>query len=121
MARSNIIGENIRIYRELKGYSQDYMAMKLEMSQPGYAKIESGQSSCSVDKLSAIAGILEMDVKDLLYTGERNFIANYDTIHGVNGIVENLYSDNKEVYNKLIEQLKSEIAYLKNIIEQMKK
>ena len=37
MTDSNVIGENIRILREIKGNKQDNMALMLEMSQSGYA------------------------------------------------------------------------------------
>ena len=34
------IGDKIRKVRELKGFTQDFMAGKLEMSQRAYSKIE---------------------------------------------------------------------------------
>ncbi len=34
------IGKCIRALRQIKGYSQEYMAIRLHMSQSNYAKIE---------------------------------------------------------------------------------
>lgn len=51
MTNKNIVGECIRIMREIKGLKQEYMAMKLDLSQSGYAKIESGKSSINLKRL----------------------------------------------------------------------
>lgn len=58
--------EKIRINRLTKGYSQNYMAIQLNISQRAYSKIECGHTNLSVDRLKAIAKVLEVDVKDLI-------------------------------------------------------
>ena len=50
----NII-EKIKDIRKSKGYSHEYMAHKLEMSQPAYSKIEKNETVLSVDRLFKIA------------------------------------------------------------------
>jgi transcriptional regulator with XRE-family HTH domain len=64
---------NIRKIREIKGYSQEYMANELEMSTKSYSRIECGETSLSVTRLKqiaeifgvSIAAILEFDFKKL--------------------------------------------------------
>lgn len=48
----------IKTYRKDKGYSQEYMAFKLDISQASYTNIENQTSKLSVERLIEIAEIL---------------------------------------------------------------
>lgn len=52
---------NIRRIRESKDYTQDYLAVKLNISQNAYSKIELGYTKITVERLFQIAQILEVD------------------------------------------------------------
>ncbi|MNE52924.1 Helix-turn-helix domain protein [compost metagenome] len=54
--------EKIRIARIVKGYSQDYMAQQLEISQSQYSRLESGFSTISEIHLNAICSILGIEI-----------------------------------------------------------
>ena len=60
------IVEKIRTVREAKGYTQDYLAAKLSISQNAYSKLELGYSSLTVVRLFAIASILEINARQLI-------------------------------------------------------
>ena len=62
------IGNNIKMFRELHNFSQEYMAQQLGLSQASYARIEGGQTVPKVDRLQQIASILEVDLSTLLNT-----------------------------------------------------
>ena len=49
---------NIRRRRDELGYSQDYMAHKLHISQNAYSKIETGRAKLNVRRLFEIAEVL---------------------------------------------------------------
>ena len=98
---NDIIGKNIRKFRELKGYSQEYMANEMELTQASYAKLESNSTKISVERLFTIAKLLENN------TGTANAFGN----------VEN-YQDNKEVYEKLLQSKDEQIALLKSLLSQ---
>jgi DNA-binding helix-turn-helix protein len=66
------INEKIRRIRESKEWSQEQMAEKLNMSLNGYAKIERGETKLYLDKLEQIAQILDIDVVELIQSGEKN-------------------------------------------------
>lgn len=119
MTEYNVIGENIRILREIKGYKQDYMAMMLDMSQSGYAKLESGKSSITIQKLTEISKILEVDLKDLINSSQSNyyFLQN-NHVANAHQNVENFYAEHKEVYDKLIKKQEEEIAFLRKLLEE---
>lgn len=66
------VNEKIRKIRESKAWSQEQMAEKLSMSLNGYAKIERGETKLYLDKLEQIAQVLDIDVVELMQSGERN-------------------------------------------------
>jgi len=57
---------NIRTQREIKGFSQMYVAAKLKMSQNAYSRIELGRTKLTVNTLLAIAEILNVQVYEFL-------------------------------------------------------
>lgn len=121
------IGENIRKIRELKGYSQEYMAQKLGISQRTYSSIESQNDKIDGERLKAIAAILEVNVLDILAFNDKVFFANthctqssvgmFNTIHlggqKVNEVQEARIKELQEQVNHLREQ----VAFLQSLIK----
>jgi transcriptional regulator with XRE-family HTH domain len=60
------IAANIRHKREFRNYTQEYLALKLNISQNAYSKIELGYTKITVERLFQIAAILEFNVTELL-------------------------------------------------------
>lgn len=100
------IGPAIRSLRESRGYSQEYMADRLDISQSNYACLESGKTAMRVDRLLRIMDILETDPTQLLNGASHH--ADQDQI---------IYPEVKEVYEKLISEMKEEIAYLRTLVK----
>lgn len=103
----------IRKRRNELEYSQEYMAIQLEISQPAYARIESGDTKINIRRLEKIAQILAVDIIDLLDsdTTVNNFNNNAENTYSY-GMVYNLYNDNKEYIDKIISHLESDKALL---------
>jgi len=59
--KENLILEQLRKIRNDKGYSQQYLAMRLGVKQSAYQKIESGMSSIKLLQFFIILDILDMD------------------------------------------------------------
>jgi transcriptional regulator with XRE-family HTH domain len=57
----NDIREKIRIARLIKGYSQNYMAVQLNISQRAYCKLECGKTKLSLKRFLVIVNLLEID------------------------------------------------------------
>lgn len=51
--------------RKLQGFSQEYVASKLNISQNSYSKIERGETKITLKKLTEICKALEIDIKKL--------------------------------------------------------
>lgn len=58
--------EKVRLKRLTKGYSQEYMANELEISQNAYSKLERGETELTVRRAYEIAFILEISIYELL-------------------------------------------------------
>ncbi|WP_371820443.1 helix-turn-helix domain-containing protein [Flavobacterium sp. HJ-32-4] len=53
--------EAIRLQRLVKQYSQEYVAMRLNVSQSYYARLESGKAPLSLPQFFTLTDILEID------------------------------------------------------------
>ena len=63
MKKSNLL-EKLRKRRELLDFSQDYMGILMNMSQPAYSLIENGQTKLTdelLEKIKAIEGFEDFD------------------------------------------------------------
>ncbi|AEK23739.1 Uncharacterized HTH-type transcriptional regulator y4wC [Capnocytophaga canimorsus Cc5] len=124
----NKIGFNIRKIREQKGYSQEYLANQLNISQASYARLENQDTKITVDRLFQIAEILKTEVTDFFNASKLN-IQNQNNHAGSygNGYVQHLTIENKETTDKLItsyeERLKEkdeQINLLKTLLNHLK-
>ena len=61
-AKTKAVAANIRKIREFRNYTQDYLAMKLDISQNAYSKLELGYSNITLNRLVNIAEILEVEL-----------------------------------------------------------
>jgi transcriptional regulator with XRE-family HTH domain len=72
--RIKAVAATVRKKRELKNYTQEYLALKLNISQNAYSKIELGYTKITLERLFQIADILEIDVIDLISTDRSELI-----------------------------------------------
>lgn len=56
----------IKKYREMRNYSQKYVATKMGMSQNAYSKIENNITGLTVHHVKELSKILEIPIADLL-------------------------------------------------------
>jgi transcriptional regulator with XRE-family HTH domain len=66
--KTKAVAVNIRNKREKLNYTQEYLSVKLGISQNAYSKIELGYTKITVERLFQIAEILETDLTDLINT-----------------------------------------------------
>ncbi len=118
--------EKLKEARKNKGYSHENMAAELGISQAAYTNLEKNHSSLTVERLIKISEILEKPTY-YFFEASPNNIYNQQNSDKPIGHIENLYQENKEVYNKLsesyeatIKSLKEEVAFLRKMIEQKK-
>ncbi len=111
----------IRLIRESNGFSQEFVAAKLEITQQAYSNIEKNPENSSIKRLKQISEVLSVPVTSLIGETEHYIQQNFQqqggqaaTIIHVQGIPEN----ERQLYERYIEQLKSEIQMLKSMLNQ---
>jgi len=117
------IGRKIKKLRELRNYTQDYMADQLGISQPAYSKMETDETEINHVRLTQIAKVLDISVQDILAFDERVFF-NQMNNHNAAGYTINQYglSDNeRKLYEDKIKLLEDKIHHLEDVIAQLKK
>jgi transcriptional regulator with XRE-family HTH domain len=102
------VGMKIKHLRELKNYTQEYMARELGMSITGYGKIERDETEITLLKLEKIAKVLNTNFRKILDFDERK-IYNIER-------ADNAAIGNDAVYynDKMIEHLQGEVQYLRD-------
>lgn len=123
------IQEKIRFIREARDWSQEEMAAKLNMSTNGYAKIERGETKASIPKLEQIAEIFGVELMELLSFGEKHvafLVGDSNTGCNIIGSSELAFEIQKlqlivNHKDEIIDNQKQEIAYLKEMLELLKK
>jgi transcriptional regulator with XRE-family HTH domain len=109
--------DKIRVIRELKNWTQEEMAHRLEMSISGYGSIERGETDVNFSRLEKIAKAFGMDLVELFSFGEKLSI--YQTNNSGNNFGQfcNPKLDNlSEKLELIIQQKDKEIEYLKQQI-----
>lgn len=109
------IGNKIKKIRELKNYTQEYMAQSLNLSVNGYGKIERDEVDITLNRLHDIAKILGIDVFQILDFDEKK-IFNITHNHN-NNAVGIIQSD--EGYKTLIFHLQEENRELRSQINRL--
>ena len=119
-----MIGNKIKNIRELKNFTQEYMADKLEISQAAYSKLEKGDLKISQDKLNKIAEILDVNLEDIKDFDNKRILNSYNSIKGNNSnitysnqdiiLIRKLYEDKIKLLEKLVQKQEEEIKNLKN-------
>jgi transcriptional regulator with XRE-family HTH domain len=61
-----VMGTKVRKLREIYGYSQEYVAFQMNISQAAYSKKESGRTDLSLSCLNKIAEIYHLTIIDLI-------------------------------------------------------
>lgn len=112
------IAHNIRRLRELKHFSQDYLAHKLNISIRAYSKIENGESKLSIGRFLEIAKVLEVAPEIILYFDE-NFLVN-NVLGNSEGKRPLTTIELQTTYDRYIQHLEKEISYLRSEIQARK-
>ncbi|KRD09016.1 XRE family transcriptional regulator [Flavobacterium sp. Root901] len=125
------IKNKIRSIRELKNYTQEYMADQLGVTQAGYSKIEKGKTILSYVKLVEIARILEVSVEDIISFDSQRYFSNINTVKGNsnNGSIlinsnndealKELYEDKIKLLEKLLSKTEEELNRYKRKFGQL--
>jgi transcriptional regulator with XRE-family HTH domain len=79
------LGKKIRLLRHQKGWSQEDVAKRLDISIPAFSKIETGITDINLSRLEQIATLFDMGVVQLLTFNEaeqdQKFISELENVN----------------------------------------
>jgi len=116
-------GKNIRKLRELRNFTQQYMAEHLEMTQGNYARIENEEIQISEPRLQKIAELLGCNAEFILQFDVEKVYDLGNTVSKSNDYGMHQYSispELKELYEGRINTLESLVAELKKELYELK-
>ena len=102
------VHDKIRTMRELRHWSQEEMAARLSMSTNGYTKLERGETRLNIPKLEQIAGVLDVDLNDLMAISERSVICLFNE-SGTNH--NNYYTNSSQEFTAEINRMQQLLAH----------
>ncbi len=117
------IGRRIKSFRERKGFSQEELAGKLNISRSTYQRIENGETNSWINHLENICSSLDVDMVDVLKPEEGFTQINSDNAaneNSSNNMIQNQtnnYNTSDQLiiqYEERIKDLKDQVEYWKN-------
>jgi len=114
MEQQFAIGKNIRVVREVRGFSQEYVAKKIGISQRTYSNIEADKSKVDTEIIKNISEVLNIDPIQLMSLNEKTMFSNCTNSGTGNFGYMNTYQgmENDALKNH-IQQLQKEVDFLK--------
>lgn len=97
-----MLGENIKIIRKNKGYSQEELANKLHVTRQTVSKWETGQSVPDANLLKQLSLILEVSVAELMDGNAERIMENAVIVDQLSRVNENLILANKRVTRMVV-------------------
>lgn len=111
------VGKKIRNIRELKNFSQEYLAQKLGLTTRAYSKIETEETQLTISRLNEISLILNITPQEILGF-DKNLIFNNNPVNQQGGryiAYNNTEIEQiKELYERLLTEKDKRIQYLEN-------
>ncbi len=109
----NTVGQKIKKLRELRNYTQTYMAIELDITQQGYSKIEK-EGRLSVDQLDKIAAILKVESAYILNFNEEHLLrdSNHSAANTLGNRQEMKTNTDPKFYAEMIMLLRKEVDCL---------
>lgn len=113
------LGSKIRFFRELKGLSQEAMAIDLGISQQAFQRIESGVTKLDIDRANLIAEKLGVGLELLLNFNPANYWYNC-SLSGNGTFTNNTYIPTELIqsYETQIQHMKEEINFLRGMLNE---
>ena len=111
------IVKKIREVRKQRGYSNDAMAIDLDMSTSAYNKLERLETVLTLERFLRIKNILQIPYSDFFECTGNNYQQDLKDNSIGHYEVQNLHQENREIYEKLLQSKDDQITFLKDLLE----
>lgn len=107
MPKDNFIGELLKAKRRIRGWSQELVAEKLDLSQQQYQKYEAGKVIPPVYIMEKLTGIFQISIDDFFAKD----LKVHDTLYEVNKLLEDTVIRDGSSHEGAKEVLKTFLRY----------
>ena len=98
------LGKKIRLLRHQKGWSQEDVAKRLDISIPAFSKIETGITDINLSRLEQISNLFDMSVVQLLTFNDAEYEQKYvNELENVNKKLMDRETEVIDLQKKVIE------------------
>jgi transcriptional regulator with XRE-family HTH domain len=111
----------IRMLREGVGYSQDYVAKKLNITQQAYSKIEKNPDNATLERLKQLSEVLGVKINSIVGDDDMYIQQNFHqqggnaaTVMHITGLADR----ERALFIQQIESLQKQVEVLTKIIDQ---
>ena len=111
----------IRMLREGVGYSQDYVAKKLNITQQAYSKIEKNPDNATLERLKQLSEVLGVKINSIVGDDDMYIQQNFHqqggnaaTVMHITGLADR----ERALFMQQIESLQKQVTVLTKIIDQ---
>ena len=116
-------GNKLRLLREFRNYSQEYVAKKLGITQNTYSRVENNQTRITTERLHQIAEILNVPVGELVSNEDLVIhCRNSSPVNNYSGLKQDSFKellDNTHLLYKVISTTTDKIASLEGEIKDL--
>jgi transcriptional regulator with XRE-family HTH domain len=115
------IAERIKLFRESKNYSQEYVALKLGITQQAYSKLEKNPLNFTLERLQKLSKILDITILSILGQDGNYLQHNFHQTGGnaaTQMTVNQMNNETIQLYERYVSQLKTEIQFLRKSLEE---
>lgn len=113
------VGRKIRMVRESRQLSQEYVAGRMKISQQAYSRLEQDGENVSLKRLKQLAEALEVPLQTLIGDDDLYIQQNYNQQGGNAGSVlyiQGLADTERLAYENHIADLRRQIALLESLL-----
>jgi transcriptional regulator with XRE-family HTH domain len=110
----------IKVLRESKGYSQEYVASQLSITQQALSRIEQNPENATLNRLKELSLILGVSLTSLIGEEDTYILQNFQqkggqasTVMYITGISEN----ERKAYENHIKDLKEQLFLLSDLLK----
>ena len=114
-------GHKLRVYREFRNYSQEYIAEKLGITQNAYSRIETNQTRITAERLRQVADILSVPLTCLLSDMEPELNLTNSSNGSNDKHMHDMMEHTTRLYDQIIKTKDEKIVALEDEINNLRK
>jgi transcriptional regulator with XRE-family HTH domain len=114
-----MLGVKIRRLRELRNYTQEYMATRLDINQNTYSRYEKGEIEPKLERLKTIAEVLEVPTEELLRPDPIVIQVSHNEVANGGNLVHHHSNVPRDLFEKLADRYEERVKELERMNQRL--